>query len=77
MAQLTFGDAEHAGKAKKTRKESFLAEMDQVVHLASLLMVIAPLYPEAGNGRRPNPLPTMLREAIGAFDSQVTCRDLR
>lgn len=31
MAQLTFGDAEFAGKGKTTRKERFLAEMEQVV----------------------------------------------
>ena len=61
MAQLTFGDAEFAGKGKKTRKERFLAEMEQVVPWASLLKVIAPFYPEAGNGRRPYPLATMLR----------------
>jgi IS5 family transposase len=61
MAQLTFGDAEFAGKGKTTRKERFLAEMEQVVPWASLLKLIAPVYPEAGNGRRPYPLATMLR----------------
>ena len=29
--QLSFGDAEHTGKRKKTRREVFLAEMEQVV----------------------------------------------
>lgn len=61
MAQLTFGDAEFAGKGKTTRKERFLAEMEQVVPWASFLKLIAPVYPEAGNGRRPYPLETMLR----------------
>jgi IS5 family transposase len=61
MAQLTFGDAEYAGKGRTTRKERFLAEMEQVVPWSSLLGVIAPCYPEAGNGRRPYPLATMLR----------------
>jgi transposase, IS5 family len=28
--QMTFGDAEYAGKRKKTRREVFLEEMDQV-----------------------------------------------
>ena len=49
MAQLTFGDAEFAGKGKTTRKERFLAEMEQVVPWASFLKLIAPVYPEAGN----------------------------
>ena len=29
--QLTFGDAEGLGQRKRTRREIFLAEMDQVV----------------------------------------------
>ncbi|WP_425522826.1 hypothetical protein [Xanthomonas citri] len=29
--QLTFGDAEGLGKRKQTRREIFLAEMEQVV----------------------------------------------
>jgi len=35
--------------------------MEQVVPWASFLKLIAPVYPEAGNGRRPYPLETMLR----------------
>ena len=31
MSQMSFGDAEYAGKRKKTRREVFLEEMDQVV----------------------------------------------
>ena len=61
MAQLTFGDAEFAGKGKTTRKERFLAEMEQVVPWALIEGKIKPVYPEAGNGRRPYPLSTMLR----------------
>ena len=61
MSQLTFGDAEYAGKGKTTRRERFLAEMDQVVPWKSLLSLIEPFYPDAGNGRQPYPLDTMLR----------------
>jgi IS5 family transposase len=61
MSQLTFGDAEYASKGKTTRRERFLAEMDQVVPWKSLLGLIEPFYPEAGNGRQPYPLETMLR----------------
>ena len=61
MSQLSFGDAEYAGKRKKTRREVFLAEMDQVVPWKSLLSLIEPFYPVAGRGRHPYPLETMLR----------------
>jgi IS5 family transposase len=61
MSQLTFGDAEYAGKRKKTRRETFLEEMDQVVPWKSLLGLIEPLYPIAGRGRHPYPLEMMLR----------------
>ena len=61
MSQISFGDAEYEGKRKKTRREVFLAEMEQVVPWKSLLKLIEPFYPEAGNGRPPYPLETMLR----------------
>ena len=61
MSQMSFGDAEYAGKRKKTRREVFLEEMDQVVPWKSLLRLIEPLYPIAGRGRHPYPLETMLR----------------
>ncbi|SOO31361.1 hypothetical protein XAP6164_540005 [Xanthomonas phaseoli pv. phaseoli] len=35
--QLTFGDAEGLGKRKQTRREIFLAEMEQVVPWQQLL----------------------------------------
>jgi IS5 family transposase len=61
MDQLTFGDADFAGKGKQTRKERFLAEMEQVVPWSVLERLIEPVYPASGNGRRPYPLQTMLR----------------
>ena len=62
VMQLTFGDAEHIGKRKRTRREIFLAEMDRVVPWAELLAVIEPHYPKAGGrGRQPYRLATMLR----------------
>ena len=60
--QLSFGDAEHTGKRKKTRREVFLAEMEQVVPWNALLALIVPHYPKMGQrGRQPYPLATMLR----------------
>src|SRR5215831_9825994 len=61
MGQMSFADAEHAGKRKKTRREVFLDEMAQVVPWKALLELIAPHYPVAGRGRRPYPLESMLR----------------
>ncbi|MCL1532616.1 IS5 family transposase [Xanthomonas nasturtii] len=60
--QLTFGDAEYNGKRKQTRREVFLAEMDQVVPWKDLLALIEPHYPKSGQpGRQPYRLETMLR----------------
>ena len=60
--QLTFGDAEGLGQRKQTRREIFLAEMDQVVPWKALLALIEPHYPKLGRpGRQPYPLATMLR----------------
>lgn len=60
--QLTFGDAEGMGKRKQTRREIFLAEMEQVVPWAALLALIEPHYPKRGGpGRQPYALATMLR----------------
>lgn len=61
MSQLSFSDAEYASKRKKTRREVFLEEMEQVVPWKALLKVIEPFYPVAGRGRRPYPLEGMLR----------------
>ena len=61
MDQMSFADAEYSGKRKQTRREVFLAEMDQVLPWKSLLALIEPFYPKAGNGRRPYPIATMLR----------------
>ena len=47
--------------AKKTRKQVFLQQMDQVVPWAALVELIAPYYPEGKTGRPPFSLMTMLR----------------
>ena len=61
MKQISFADAEYGAKRKQTRREVFLREMDQVVPWKALLSLIDAHYPEAGRGRHPYPLPTMLR----------------
>jgi IS5 family transposase len=61
MTQMSFSDAEYAGKRKKTRREVFLEQMEAVVPWKALLSLIEPHYPVAGRGRRPYPLESMLR----------------
>jgi len=61
MNQISFSDAEYAGKRKKTRREVFLEEMERVVPWKALLKLIEPHYPKAGRGRRPYPLESILR----------------
>lgn len=31
MSQMSFGDSEYASKRKRTRRETFLAEMEQII----------------------------------------------
>ncbi|AKF43849.1 hypothetical protein PsyrB_01495 [Pseudomonas syringae pv. syringae B301D] len=61
MKQMTFADAEYAGKRKRTRKELFLIEMDQVVPWKGLIALIEPYYPKGEGGRPAYPLMAMLR----------------
>ncbi len=61
MKQMTFADAEYAGKRKQTRKELFLIEMDQVVPWKGLIALIEPHYPKGNGGRPAYPLIAMLR----------------
>ena len=61
MDQMSFGDGEYASKRKRTRRETFLAEMEQVIPWTILLNLIEPVYPKAGNGRPPYPLKVMLK----------------
>ena len=62
MSQMSFSDFEYAGKRKQTRRERFLAEMDQVVPWTGLLGLIEPFYPKVeGAGRPPIGLARMLR----------------
>jgi transposase, IS5 family len=61
MDQISFADAEYAGKRKKTRREVFLEEMELVVPWKALHKLLEPSYPVAGRGRRPYPLESILR----------------
>ena len=62
MKQATFVSLSYQSKKKQTRREKFLAEMDQVVPWAQLIALIEPHYSNKGRrGRTPMPIQSMLR----------------
>lgn len=62
QAKSVYSQAEFDKKKKRTRREIFLAKMEQVVPWARLMEVIAPHYPKSGKrGRPPIGLERMLR----------------
>tara|TARA_R110000850_G_scaffold16079_17_gene50241 strand:- start:36158 stop:36370 length:213 start_codon:yes stop_codon:yes gene_type:complete len=61
MKQMSFADAEYAGKRKQTRRERFLNEMDQVVPWTPLVELIEAHYSKGEGGRPACPLEAMLR----------------
>jgi IS5 family transposase len=62
MMQMTFADAEYAGKRKQTRKELFLIEMNRVVPWRGLIALIERHYPKGDGGRPACPLMAMLQQ---------------
>jgi IS5 family transposase len=61
MMTVSFASLAYENKEKKTRREKFLQEMDQVIPWEELVEIITRYYPRAGNGRQPMPLERMLR----------------
>ncbi|MFI8384938.1 transposase [Pseudomonas sp. NPDC079086] len=61
MKQISFAEAEYAGKRKQTRRERFLIEMDQVVPWDGFIAWIEPHCPKGEGGRQAYPLMAMLR----------------
>ena len=61
MDQPTFAGLEYQGKKRKTRRELFLERMDGLIPWQKLEERIRPVYSRPGKGRRPYPLPVMLR----------------
>src|SRR5215203_3024515 len=59
--QGSFTQAEYAGKKKQTRRDKFLAEMEQVVPWARLVERLRPFYPKGERGGPPVGLERMLR----------------
>lgn len=59
--QLSFSQAEFADKKKTTRREKFLARMEEIIPWQNLIAVIAPFYPKGERGRPPVGMERMLR----------------
>jgi transposase, IS5 family len=59
--QSSFSQMEYAGKKKQTRRERFLAEMEEVVPWVRLVALVAPHYPKGERGRPPIGIERMLR----------------
>jgi IS5 family transposase len=59
--QMSFSQAEFADKKKTTRREKFLARMEEIIPWQNLIGVIAPFYPKGERGRPPVGLERMLR----------------
>ena len=53
MKQGTLAAAGFERYVKKTRRATFLAELEQVVPRVALCALIEPVYPKSGNGRSP------------------------
>jgi IS5 family transposase len=59
--QTSFSQAEFADKKKITRREKFLARMEEIIPWSALLAVMEPFYPKGERGRPPIGLERMLR----------------
>jgi IS5 family transposase len=53
MMTVSFASLAYENKKKRTRREKFLQEMDQIIPWEELLQIIKQYYPKAGNGRQP------------------------
>ena len=59
--QTLASQASFAKYSRKSKRELFLDQMNQVVPWSELLALVEPVYPKAGNGRQPVGLAIMLR----------------
>jgi IS5 family transposase len=59
--QLSFSSVEYLNKTKQTKKDKFLASMEEIIPFKEWCAIIEPYYPKPGKGRRPYPLEVMLR----------------
>jgi transposase, IS5 family len=77
MKQATFASAARDRKGKMTRRERFLAKMDAVIPWSTMLALIEPHYPKAGNGTRPMPAGPDIADLLHAAVVQPVGSDRR
>ena len=61
MRQHTFTDLEYLNRKRKTRREKFLEQMDEIIPWEHWVELIRPYYPSGKRGRPPKEIETMLR----------------
>jgi IS5 family transposase len=62
ITQLTFTDVEYSNRKKKTRKEEFFNQMEQIIPWEDILSLISPFYyGNSTRGRKRIPLDKILR----------------
>jgi IS5 family transposase len=69
--QTMFAHAELANIKKTTRRERFLARMEEVIPWAKLVAVIEPHYPQGKRGRPPIGLERMLRVIFTSAQTEI------
>ena len=58
---MNFTDMEYTNRRVTTRREEFLKKMDEILPWDEWCEEIKPFYPDGRRGRKPHPLPQMLR----------------
>ncbi len=61
MKQQSFVDVEYANRKRKTKRDEFLAIMEEVIPWEEWTAVVEPYYPDGKRGRPPRGVETMLR----------------
>jgi IS5 family transposase len=59
--QYSFTDFEYSQRRRKTKREEFLAKMEQIVPWTEWEEIVKPYYPEGKKGRKPQEIERMLR----------------
>jgi hypothetical protein len=72
--QTSFSELEYASKKKRTRRDRFLGDLEQLVPWVALIEALEPHYPKSGKrGRPPIGLERMLRLYIAQLNRPGYC----
>ncbi len=72
--QTSFTDYKYDNRSRRTRREQFLASMDEMIPWQDWLDMIEPYYPKGTHGRKPIGAETMLRMYLMRT---LQCRHIR